>query len=87
MKFGSKSEPKKCARCYRTKEEALTEQKEKGCVCSDPNCTFKRAIQSALTNGNGSPRHSFIWQHCPDCGRQYYRSYSKYCYNCGKKRK
>lgn len=89
MRFGTKSEPKKCSRCFRTKEEAVREQKEKGAVCSDPNCTFKLLIRQAI---NGSSRidsnqKTFVWQFCPKCGRKYYGTNSKYCSYCGRMRK
>lgn len=54
-----------------------------------------------LALGLGVVKESFDWdnefstfssgsstkkQNCPQCGMPYYKSYSAYCYNCGKKR-
>lgn len=83
MKFGTKSEPKKCSRCFRTKEEAIKEQKIKGAACTDRGCTFKAAILSALKQQGGN---TLLWQHCPQCGSEYYKSYSRFCHHCGKPR-
>lgn len=48
MEFGTKSGPKKCSRCFRTKEEAIKEQTALGLCCRDTNCTFKSEIRIAL---------------------------------------
>ena len=88
MKFGPKTEPKKCSRCFRTKEEAIKAQKESGKMCDDSNCTFKIAIKEAIAGRAKIADHAkvFKWQSCPDCGTKYYKTYSRYCHICGKAR-
>ena len=83
MKFGSKTEPSKCSRCFRTKEEAIKAQQSSGKMCDDPNCTFKIAIKDAITGRT----KVFTWQACPNCGTKYYKPISRYCHICGKPRK
>lgn len=83
MKFGKKTEPEKCSRCFRTKNEAISEQKDLGEICSDPNCTYKDAIYKAI---HGNDKAVFKHYYCPFCGAQYYKPYSSFCHHCGEKR-
>lgn len=83
MKFGAKTEPKKCSRCLRTKDEALREQKEKGTICEDTKCTFKQAIRDAI-GVVAAPL--FVSKYCNQCGKPYNKSTSKFCSYCGRKR-
>ena len=54
MNFGAKTEVKRCSRCMRTKEEAINDQKAKGLICEDKNCTFKQAIYEEILGINPS---------------------------------
>jgi hypothetical protein len=83
MKFGTKTEPTKCSRCMRTKDEAIKEQKAKGVICEDAKCTFKQAIRNAVGIAASSP---FISKYCSQCGKSYNKPTSNFCSYCGKKR-
>ena len=83
ISFGEKSEPQKCERCFRTKDEAIRGQKEKGSICKDAECTFKQAIRDAL--GADAPP-LFVSKFCNRCGNPYYKPISNFCSNCGKER-
>jgi len=84
MKFGDKTEPTKCSRCMRTKDEAIKEQKTKGAICDDTKCTFKKEIRDAV--GIITPKPLFISKYCNQCGKEYYKTTSNFCSYCGKKR-
>jgi hypothetical protein len=83
MKFGAKTEPTRCSRCMRTKNDAIKEQKAKGAICTDGKCTFKQTIQQAVGIVAPPP---FVSKYCNHCGKSYNKPISKFCSYCGKKR-
>lgn len=39
-----------------------------------------------VTGKPSSSKKGFVWSHCPKCGTEYYKVYSRYCHHCGKQR-
>ena len=84
MRIKKGSGPKKCIRCLRSKEEALSEQVRSMSPCDNPDCPFQKIIKDAIEAEKNKPKFTFG---TPQKSKFKFGQKIKNCFHFGEKNK